>query len=493
MENSERYKKLVLLHSNDMHGDFLAENVDDKLVGGVSMLSGYISRVKQEEDNVLYCVAGDMFRGSIIDSEYMGLSTIEIMNMLAPDVVTIGNHESDYGLAHLLFIEKCATFPIINANLFIKMNGKRLFSPYKIIEIGGMKVLFIGILTEDIIKSTRTDSVIGGLVDINDAVEEISRICKTYNAIDIDFTVLLTHIGFDKDKELASKLDPSLGVDVIIGGHSHTFLTKPEKVNDILIVQAGTGTDQIGRFDIVVDTENNCVENYMWTPVPINAETCPRDLKMEELVKNLKNKTDLKYGRTLRRLKCELHHDNRFSQTTLGSFVADIFKMKTKVDIFLMGSGSIRVRKLGPIITLQDVIEAFPFKNEIYELKVTGKQLKQIMLHVYRDDAFNENIDSEFYELSSGLYCVYNKKLHKIEQLAYEGKDVEDEQVFSFGICHFDKTNFKDFYGLEPEEVYKNMQPKKMNLISDELFQTYLDSDEQLPEYPSKERLVVVE
>ena len=103
-------KKLTLLHSNDLHGDFLVENVDDKLVGGVSMLSGYVNKVRREEKNVIYAVAGDMFQGSLIDSEFKGISTIEIMNLLAPDVVTIGNHEVDYGLAHLLFLENAPIF-----------------------------------------------------------------------------------------------------------------------------------------------------------------------------------------------------------------------------------------------------------------------------------------------------------------------------------------------------------------------------------------------
>ena len=93
-------KKITILHSNDLHGDFLAEQVDEKLVGGVSMLSGYIEKVRAEEPNTIYAIAGDMFRGSVIDSEYKGLSTIEIMNALAPDIVTIGNHEVDYGIAH---------------------------------------------------------------------------------------------------------------------------------------------------------------------------------------------------------------------------------------------------------------------------------------------------------------------------------------------------------------------------------------------------------
>ena len=116
-------KKLTILHSNDMHGDFLAEQIDERLVGGVSLLSGYVNKVRREEKNVIYAVAGDMFRGSVIDSEYKGTSTIGIMNLVGPDVATIGNHEIDYGLAHLLFLEKCADFPIINANLHIKSNG----------------------------------------------------------------------------------------------------------------------------------------------------------------------------------------------------------------------------------------------------------------------------------------------------------------------------------------------------------------------------------
>ena len=85
-------KKLTLLHSNDLHGDFLAEEIDKKLVGGVSYLSGYLDKVRTEEKNVIYAIAGDVFRGSVIDSEFKGISTIEIMNLLGPDVATIGNH-----------------------------------------------------------------------------------------------------------------------------------------------------------------------------------------------------------------------------------------------------------------------------------------------------------------------------------------------------------------------------------------------------------------
>ena len=244
-----------------MHGDFLAEEIDDDLVGGVSMLSGYLNKVRAEDPEALYVIAGDMFRGSIIDAEYQGVSTIEIMNYLAPDVVTLGNHEVDYGMAHLLFLEKCCKFPIVNANLYIKTTGMRIFNSHKVLRAAGMNILFIGIITEEIM-----------------AAAEVGKICDNYKSVDIDLTILLTHVGFEEDKKLAKLLMPEWGVDLIIGGHSHTLPEKPEEVNNILIVQAGTGTNQIGRFDIVVDADTNSVVEYKWQAVPISEKTCPRVL-----------------------------------------------------------------------------------------------------------------------------------------------------------------------------------------------------------------------
>ena len=123
-----------------------------------------------------------------------------------PDVATIGNHEVDYGIAHLLFIEKCATFPIINANMYIATNGNRLFRPYKIIKINGMKIMFIGLITEMVLARTKLESMIGPFIDINDAVEEVGKVCNAYKPDDVDLTVLLTHIGFEADRVLALSL-----------------------------------------------------------------------------------------------------------------------------------------------------------------------------------------------------------------------------------------------------------------------------------------------
>ncbi|MBO4652243.1 MAG: bifunctional metallophosphatase/5'-nucleotidase [Lachnospiraceae bacterium] len=447
-------KKLTLLHSNDMHGDFFAETVDENLVGGVSMLSGYINKVRKEEKNVIYAISGDMFRGSIIDSEFKGVSTIQIMNILAPDIVTVGNHEVDYGLSHLLFLEKCAEFPIINANLHISTNHKRLFAPCKIIEIDGMKILFIGIITEIALAQCRKDNLIGTFVTLEDAADEVGRICNTYNSLDVDFTVLLTHIGFEEDKKLAALLNPAWGVDVIIGGHSHTFLTEPAEVNGIPIVQAGTGTDQIGRFDIVIDTDNNCIDSYTWTPVPINAETCPKDPAIEKVIDVYQTQTDAKYGQILTRFVRELTHPVRNRETELGDLFSDILKNALGVDIFLLASGSIRTEALGPIVTKGDFTVAFPYDDPVYMVHWTGAQLKHGLMRMLRDEAL-EGAHTEFYQLSEGLEVEYDQKTHSFLKFNYQGEPVDDEREFTVGLQLYHYVNMMDSFDLELDEVVK--------------------------------------
>ena len=460
---SDRYKKLTILHSNDMHGDFFAEKENDTLVGGVSMLSGYINYVREREENVLYCIAGDMFRGSVIDSEYKGLSTIQVMNMLHPDVVTIGNHETDYGLAHLLFLEKCAQFPIINANFHVNISGARLFEPYKIVEIDGMKVLFIGIITDAVIANSKTqDSMFGSFVDLGEAVEEVGKVCNAFNGTDIDFTVLLTHIGWDEDHELAKKLDPAWGVDIIIGGHSHTFIEKPDVVNDVVIVQAGTGTDLIGRFDIIVDTDNNCIESYKWQAVPMNQNTCPRDPKIEKLLGDMKSRTDEKYARIVTRFKHKLVHPSRYEQTPLGSVFCDIFKSTYNVDVALTTSGSIRTLELGPIVTYQEFVESYPYDQATMLLTVDGKTFRSMLKYSYRDDIWN-GAHGEFFQLSKGLHVKYSKSKHDIIELTLNDKNITDDDVLTVSMPYFMATNIKECFGLDPSEVEKIAKIRKIS------------------------------
>ena len=457
-------KTLTLLHSNDLHGDFLAENVDDKLTGGVSMLSGYIAKTRREEKNVLYAISGDMFKGSLIDQEYRGISTIEIMNLLAPDVVTLGNHEVDYGLAHLLFLEKCAKFPIINANMFLTSNNTRLFNSHKIIRIDGMKIMFIGILTEDVLNSTRNDKLISTLVGIKDAAEEVGRICMAYQTEDIDLTVLLTHIGFENDQKLAAALDPDWGVDLIIGGHSHTLIDEPAVVAGIPIVQAAVGTDQIGRFDLVIDTDTNSIASYTWQLVPINADNCPRDLELEKVVHDYKSVTDAVYEQVLTRLDGVYTQERRNRDSMLGHLFADIVKEATGVDLVFIASGAIRGRVLGEVVTKGDLRGVFPYDNKVIECKFTGAQLRKALLWILRDESINAPFDGgEFYQLSKGIRIVYDQPKHSLEVLELNGRSVQDDDLIKVAMGDYHFSSIDKFFHLEKADIQKNGRVKTLS------------------------------
>ena len=461
-----------------MHGDFLAENVDSRLVGGVSMLSGYIAKTRAETANVIYAVAGDMFRGSIIDSEYKGVSTIEIMNMLAPDVVTIGNHEADYGLAHLLFLEKCARFPFVNANLRVRTSGARLFRPCHVVRLGGMKILFIGVITDAILAEAKKDADFGSLIEVTDPAQETARVCSSCKSADIDLTVLLTHIGIEEDKKLAARLDPSCGVDLIIGGHSHTVMEQPLEVNNILIAQAGVGTDYIGRFDIEIDADKNIVSSWKWRLVPISGGDCPRDAAIEKLVTGYKNETDRKYGRVVTRLARELTHPRRNMETELGDLFCDALTESLGVDIMLLSSGSIRAQKLGPLVTCGQLEAGFSFSERVYMFKLTGAQLRRVMLYLLRDEMFLGC--TEFYQLPKTLRLSYSKARHKLEYLTFKGAEVRDEQIFSVAMQNYHFQSAEKFIGLSPAELAALQTPRVVALSDFQVAEEYLEAHQNL-------------
>ena len=484
-------KKLTILHSNDMHGDFLAEDKSGRLTGGVSMLSGYIQKVRAEEENVIYAVSGDMFRGSIIDSEFMGLSTIEIMNLLGPDVATLGNHEIDYGLGHMLFLEKCARFPIINANLYLTTNQARLFRSHIILEVGGMKILFIGVLTEEVLAQARKERLIGSFINVHEAASEVGRICNAYRTEDVDLTVLLTHIGFEEDKRLAALLDPRWGVDIIIGGHTHTYLEEPCVVAGIPIVQAVTGTDQIGRFDLVIDTDNNLLDSYTWELIPIDSSRCPRDTAMEKLVEDYSRVAEEKYNRYITRLAGVYTHPARNRETQLGRLVSDLFQSNLGLDVMLLGSGSLRLPQLGPLVTLRNLTELFPFEEEIIRITVTGRQFKDMIRHIFRAEALADD-HAEYYQFSRGIRVAVSLGEKRVTELLFEGAPIDDDRLFRVGLQTYHFMNMAELLNISQEQAAANAPIKTLATSARDALDEYL-SRLELVTCPEDRRWITLE
>ena len=481
MTTTERFKKFTILHSNDMHGDCLAEagGEEGHLIGGVSLLSGYINKVRQEEKNVLFVISGDMVQGSLIDKEYRGISTIEIMNYLAPDVVTLGNHELDYGLPHLLFLEKMANFPIVNANLYIKKYNKRLMNPYVILNVDGFDIMFIGIVTQEVLKSLKRDGSISTFISLEEAAREVGKICDAYKNDDIDLTILLTHIGFEEDKKLAAMLNPEWGVDMIVGGHSHTILEQPAKVNDILIAQAGVGTDQIGRFDVVVDDNTNSIVEWQWQLLPVDNNLAAPDPEIEKLIATFQEEVDRKYNRLIGRVARKLTHPKREEETDLGNLIADIVAQLDKFDVVLIGSGSIRGTKLGPLVTLSDLKTVYPYDDVLYKVRVSGEHITKIFAHFMRSENRLPG-ESCCFQVNKGIQAVYSEVHRKLESLSINEKPVQADAQYTVCLEEFHYKNSVLSLGLTTEELTELGAPKVVSTSCQDVLEEYLSHHQNL-------------
>lgn len=454
-------KRFTILHSNDMHGDFLAEagTAPGEMIGGLSLLSGYINTVRSQEKNVIYTISGDMVQGSIIDSEYRGISTIEIMNYLAPDVASLGNHELDYGLPQLLFLDKMANFPIINCNMYIKKYNKRLFAPYIVKTVDDFDILFIGIVTEAILDSLRMDNQISAFITLEDAATEIGHICDAYKNDDIDLTVLLTHIGLDSDRELAALLKPEWGVDMMLGGHSHSLMDQPELVNNILIAQAAVGTNQIGRFDLLVDDETNAIVDWKWQLVPIHNNNITPDADLQKFIDSYKSAIDDKYNTLLCRMARKLTHPAREVETEVGNLFADIFASLGDVDVVLIGSGSIRLPELGPMVTLRDLKQMFPYDDSFTRYTITGQQLLNVFSKFMRKE--NRNHEGECYQVNGSIRAAYDDVFDKLVSLEINGTEVDPEGHYKLGLQGYHALNSDANLGLSMDDLTA-IEPSKV-------------------------------
>ena len=476
-----KLKKFTILHSNDIHGDFLEEiggSLSSEHIGGLALLSGYINKIRKEEKNVLFVVAGDMLQGSMIDTEYKGISTIEIMNYLSPDVVTLGNHEFDYGLPHLLFLEKLANFPIVNANLYIKGFGKRLMKPFHIVKMDGFELLFTGIITESVINSLKQDQLVGSFVTLEDAAKEVDDIARAYKSNDIDLTVVLSHIGIESDKELASMISPEAGVDMIIGGHSHTIMDKPVEVNNIVIAQAGSGTNQIGKFELWVDDNTNKIVKYNWELVQITEDCAKPDDKLEKYIRSFKDTVDKKYNAVLTNFTAVAHHPERIIETELGNIYADAFADICKVDVLFLGSGSVRVKELGPVVSMYDFLGSFPYDDSLHRFTVSGEILKRIFSTFMKNG--NRKGEGECYQVNDRVRVVYDTKADVLVSLMVAGTEVDNGKEYSIAMQGFHVSSCDSFMNTSFEELTKIKPREVVTVSAQELLKEYLRAHQRL-------------
>ena len=266
-------KHLTVLHTNDVHSyidPFPANHPKNPNMGGVARRAALIESIRKENPNVLLLDAGDIFQGTPYFNYYGGELEFKLMSMMQYDLATIGNHDFDNGIEGLYAQLPHASFEFVSANYDFKntvMNGH--VKPYKIINKDGIKVgvFGLGVGLDGLVDKKNYKETI--YLDPVGVAQDMARLLKQEKKCDL--VICLSHLGYKYKDEPDKICDTKLAtltkdIDLIIGGHTHTFLDKPTVLKnsvgqDVLVNQVGCYGINLGRIDFYFDDDTAVISN----------------------------------------------------------------------------------------------------------------------------------------------------------------------------------------------------------------------------------------
>ncbi|WP_430413221.1 bifunctional metallophosphatase/5'-nucleotidase [Kordia sp.] len=270
---SSAKKHITILHTNDVHSHidpFGASHPRNPNQGGAARRATLVSKIRKENPNTLLLDAGDIFQGTPYFNYYGGELEFKLMSMMKYDLATIGNHDFDNGIDGLYKQLPNANFDFVSANYDFKNTVMDTHvKPYKIFMKDGIKIgIFgLGVKLEGLVDKRMYKETVYN--DPIESAQDMSRILKEEEQCDL--VICLSHIGYNYKKNPERPSDLVLArktkdIDLIIGGHTHTFLRKPtieKNLNgdSVLVNQVGAYGIYVGRIDFYFDDEKNVIAN----------------------------------------------------------------------------------------------------------------------------------------------------------------------------------------------------------------------------------------
>ncbi len=411
--------EIRILHVNDFHGfvEPYKPLGSEGLLGGIAYLAAKANELRKEKPSLLLS-AGDMIQGDNWANLFQAESVIELMNVMRFDAMVLGNHEFDFGQEILKKRISEARFPVLGANV----EGLDYLKPYIIRELNGIRLALIGIVTEDVPASTHPRNVAG--LKFTSPVETVGKYMRELKN-KTDVIIVLSHIGYPADRVLAEKVK---GIDVIVGGHSHTKITKPVSIGRTLIVQAWEHGKALGVLDLTV--KDGKIIKFEGHLEEIKPEKGKEDKAALAIVNKYKERVDAVLNVRIGEAEVDLDGENvRRRETNLGNFIADIIRSSSGADVAMINGGGIRVSIRKGEVRAKDIYSALPFDNYIVAIKLTGKQIKEALEHGVSGV---ENEEGRFPQVS-GLTFKYSpseKRGSRIKEIFIAGKPIDPDREY---------------------------------------------------------------
>ncbi|XP_056436708.1 snake venom 5'-nucleotidase-like [Gadus chalcogrammus] len=432
---------LVLLHTNDVHARMEPTSSESgkcapakaPCFAGVARRSWQVNEIRNREKNVLLLDAGDQFQGSVWFNFYKGAEAAFFMNRLRYDAMALGNHEFDNGVEGLVkpFLED-VRFPVLSANLNAilapKLDGH--FEPYKILRVDGQKVGIVGYTSQE----TPSLSQPGPNLVFGEEVAAVQLQVDKLLTLGVNKIIALGHSGFTKDQEIARKVR---GLDVVIGGHTNTFLyTGPPPSTEVPagdypflvqsdhggtvpVVQAYAFGKYLGYLKLTFDQEGN-VKEAKGNPILLDSNV-PEDASVAAEVatwrQNLTVYSSKTVGKTLVFLNGTFE-ECRFRECNLGNLICDAMIHNNikyadelqwnHVAACILNGGSVRTsideRSADGDITVEDLLAVMPFGGTFDLVQLSGATLLSAFEHAVRRYGLSTG---EFLQVS-GIRVVYD-------------------------------------------------------------------------------------
>ncbi len=502
---------ITVLHTNDHHGRFWQNSYGEYGMAARKTLVDQIrAEVAASGGQVLLFSGGDINTG-VPESDLQDAEPdFKGMSLIGYDAMALGNHEFDNPLSVLEKQREWANFPMLSANIYDKATGKRLFKPYEMFDVKGVKLAVIGLTTEDTAKIGNPEYISD--IEFRDPKAEAKKVIEQLESDQKpDLIFAVTHMGHYQngqfgvnapgDVSLARSL-PEGALDMIVGGHSQDPVCMasenqmnldfkpgdacvPDKQNGTYIVQAHEWGKYVGRADYQFRNGDLTLVNYQLIPVNLKkkveidgeskrvnvAQEIAQDPQLLQFLTPYQEKGQSELGNVVAHIDGKLEGDRhvvRFEQTNLGRLIAKAQQERAKADFGIMNSGGVRDSMEAGDVTYKDVLKVQPFANQLTYVDMSGAEVLD-----YLNVVATKPVDTGAYPQFYGIGMTVKKT--EVSNVKIQGKALDLTKTYRFSVPSFNAAGGDGYPKITGHSGYVNT-----GFVDAEVLKEYLQSHSPL-------------
>jgi 5'-nucleotidase len=374
--------KLGILHTNDTHGHLLPFKAHGEAGwGGVAKRRVAMQRARADTDYYwLTLDAGDVMQGTPLSNLLTGFLDFECMNQMGYEAMCLGNHEFDFGYELIRGRMTDANFPMLCCNVVDKERGNPIGQPYVILRRGEYRIGIIGVTTETLLGETIPK--LKDSVRVYPATPVVKQLAGYLRSIGCDIVIALSHQGYNRDLSMAAAV-PEL--DLVVGGHSHTFLEAPAEVpadnptGYVVVTQNGQWGENLGILKLSF-VRGSAAERFRLSGLHNEYKPMAPGEAEDDGLKAFIADYNTRFEAEMNKVVCQSLQDFpvsevRTAENALANMVADALRAQVGADVALFNGGNFRAGLDSGPVTFGELYEVMPYDNFLMKVTLSGQQL----------------------------------------------------------------------------------------------------------------------